>query len=359
MHQILIDFGMLQLGNWRIPLHIYGYGLMLVLGFATALYLARWRARRMGENPEVLTHCGILALVGGIAGARIAYILQHWDTYFSSTADPLVAIVNISSGGLIYYGGLVLATVMVLIYLRLKKLSIRRTLDILAVSLMVGLAFGRAGCLLNGCCYGVAAADNAPLAMRFPMYAKPLVKLDGRDNPFSEKTEMPSPPYAHQMDQYRIHPDPNLLDAQGQLIPPRDFTDEQIVLAEASHSHAVLPAQVLGIVNALLIAALLMLFYRHRTREGQVFALLLMLYPITRFVLESLRDDNPHHVLSGVLTHNQYTSLGMLVVGTAMMLLLQRAAASAGPIGAQRQTQTQSAPAMGSAKHHNKRKAKR
>jgi len=343
MQQIIVDFGILDLLGREVPLRIYGYGCMLVLGFLAGLYLARFRARRVGENPDYVTHCVILALVGGILGARIAYVIEQWGTQFAYAENRLAAILDITSGGLIYYGGVVLATVFVLAYLRLKRLSIRRYLDILSVSLMVGLAFGRVGCLLNGCCFGRVCSETWPLAMRFPMYSEPLVKFDGTDNPFSQGTVAPSPVYAHQLKNNQIRPHPRLLDTDGRLIPPRDFTAGQVVLAEASWSRPVKPAQALGLINALVLAALLMGFYRLRTSEGQVFALLLVLYPITRFVLEAIRDTGAHDLSRGLLTHNQYTSVAMMASGVIMYLVLRWLPASAGPTWAQRLAETKSA----------------
>ncbi|MCK4600995.1 MAG: prolipoprotein diacylglyceryl transferase, partial [Phycisphaerae bacterium] len=293
MQRIIVDFGVLKLFGGEVPLRIYGYGLMLVLGFLSGIWLAQWRARRCGGSAEAVAVCGILALVGGVIGARLAYMVENYSE-FAHAPNPLTAVLNVTSGGLIYYGGVVLATVFVLAYLRLKRLSIRRYLDILSVSLMVGLAFGRAGCLLNGCCFGRVCSETWPLAMRFPMYSEPLIKLDGSDNPFSQDTAAPSPVYDHQLKNNQIRPHPRLLDTDGRLIPPRDFTAGQVVLAEASWSRPVKPAQALGLISALVLAALLMGFYRLRTSEGQVFALLLVLYPITRFVLEAIRDTGAH-----------------------------------------------------------------
>src|ERR1035437_9645402 len=79
MRQIIVDFGTLHIGSWSLPLRIYGYGLMLVLGFLLAIALAQWRARRAGENPEILAHVGLLAVVGGILGARLAFVIQDWN----------------------------------------------------------------------------------------------------------------------------------------------------------------------------------------------------------------------------------------------------------------------------------------
>ena len=338
MLRVIVDFGTLDLFGLSVPLHIQGYGLMIVLGFLCAAMLLRWRAKRVGENPEVLLQCGLLAFIGGLIGSRIAYVIQHWESFFSRTPNPVAEMLNLTSGGLIYYGGVILATAIILIYLAIKRYSIRRHLDILAVSVMVGLAFGRAGCLLNGCCYGARCSGDWPMAMRFPMYSRPLVKFDGRDNPFSTGMT-PSPVYDHQFYSTPplVQPDPRLLDADGRLIPPEDYDTAQVKLAKAQWSGPVKPAQALGIANALLIAAILTYFYRLRRRDGQVFALMMICYPITRFALESIRSDNAHDLARGMLTHNQWTSLAMTAGGVIMMLVLQKMPAGAGESWKQRQ----------------------
>ncbi|MCD6304089.1 MAG: prolipoprotein diacylglyceryl transferase [Planctomycetes bacterium] len=468
MQQIIADFGSLHLLGLAIPLKIYAYGLMLVGGFLAAIYIAQWRARRVGEDPEHIARIGLLSLVGGIAGSRAAYVIQHWNTQFATAENPIGAVLNVSSGGLIYYGGVILATLMVLGYLKLKRLPVRRYLDIVAVPLMVGLAFGRTGCTLNGCCFGARCSPDWPLAMRFPMFSKPLLKFDGRANPYSADTVSPSPVYAHQLALAQITPpaplvnwarhqlEGALVEVNGQfrprlyLLPPREYhgrlsadqtavwadpnnrpaarrafealagpdgllgprqwqrglaepggflrgsehwaeailydrdhsgrltfdeawaylqdrrrrfdTDgdgklspaerraanevlqaDQFALAARARSLPVKPAEPLGIANALLLAGLLTGFYRLRTREGQVFALLIILYPITRFVLESIRADNPHHIFAGVFTHNQYTSTALATIGIVMLLVLHRLAPAAGPAGGRRHA----APAAG------------
>lgn len=442
MRQIIFDFGTLELFGRSVQLRVPGYGLMVAMGFLLAIWLARWRAKRCGESPDVLTNCGILALIGGILGSRIAYVIQHWEEFSGSGA---VGILDFTGGGLIYYGGVILATAMVLSYLLVMKLPIRRYLDILAVSLMVGLAFGRAGCTLNGCCYGGLARRDWALTMRFPMYTPPLVKVGGGDNPFWEGGGA-TPIYSDQFRKGQVRPHERLLNSFGSsILPPADlhgqlqtnqlgivFADvaearnafansagdrllidredwdrlrsqgdgflrgsehwseavlfdtsgdgnltfgeawrymqarraelterfdadgngelddaereqadrwlrqDLYALALAERSAPVKPAQPLGLINALLLAVLLTCFFRNRRWEGQVFALLVIAYPITRFVLESVRADNPHHLLRGVLTHNQYTSLAMITGGVLLYLLWRRLPTSAGAVFAER-----------------------
>ena len=324
MQDIILDFGVLRIAQWTIPLRVHGYGLMLVLGFLGGIYLAQWRARRAGESADAAAVCGILALVGGITGSRAAYVIQHWETQFAAAGNHLAAVLNLTSGGLIYYGGVVMAIVLVLGYLLIKKLPIRRYLDFLAVSLLVGLAFGRVGCFLHGCCYGGRCEPDWPLGISFPMYSKPLIKLDGRDNPYSQSTSGPSPLYSHQLAAGQIQPDPALIGPDGRLTPPQEFTPDQVAIAEAARSLPVQSAQLLGITNALVLAGLLSAFYRLRRREGQVFALMLMTYSASRFVLEAIRDDNLHDLEGGVLTHNQYTSIAAFVTGAVLLLVIQK-----------------------------------
>jgi hypothetical protein len=111
---------------------------------------------------------------------------------------------------------------------------------------------------------------------------------------------------------------------------------DQIAIAHEAHTRPIQAAQLLGLINALLIAGILGGFYRLRWREGQVFVLMLILYPITRFVLESIRADNPHDITHGVLTHNQVTSLILLTAGLLAWWGLTKLKPSAGPTACQR-----------------------
>lgn len=139
MQQIITDFGMLRIFGGQVALRVYGYGLMLVLGFLCGIYLAQWRARRTGENLDAVMACGILSLIGGVVGARIAFVIEKWQE-FVRAPNTLAAMLDVSSGGLIFFGGVVGAILLAAGYLAVKRLSIRRYFDLIAVSLMVGLA---------------------------------------------------------------------------------------------------------------------------------------------------------------------------------------------------------------------------
>lgn len=132
------------------PLTIYSYGAMLALGFAVACALAVREARRQKINPELIYNLSLLALFAGIIGARIFYVLENLSYYLKSPLD----ILSLQQGGLSWFGGLILGSVSVLVYLKRKNLAVYKILDLLVPFLALAQAFGRIGCFLNGCCYG-------------------------------------------------------------------------------------------------------------------------------------------------------------------------------------------------------------
>ncbi len=309
---------------------VHSYGLMLALGVLTGIAVARWRAKRCGEDPDTVSTLGILALVGGVIGARVSFVIEHWDEY---AGKDLIEMGKLTSGGLVFDGGLFLAIVLVGGYLWLRKLPVRRLLDIIAISAMIGLAFGRMGCLLNGCCYGGVCSESFPLAVHFPYAASPPIYPHDTANPFPPKTDhsavysVHAGRYSDPKHQPYLAVPPELMGPRG-LIRPGDLTTaRQFEVAHHSHSLAVEPSQIYGIANALILAALMTAVFRLRTRDGQAFAMLFVFYPLTRFMLEIIRDDNPNMTL----TPAQWKCLVMAGIGAALMVALRRLPASSGP----------------------------
>ena len=169
MHDILFRIGD------RFAIH--SYGVMAMIGFLAALFVARWRARRAGLLPDEITDLCVWALLAGIVGSRIAYILQNTD-YFFDTRRPgwsVFDLFKIWEGGLVFYGGLIGAMAVTLLLLRARKLKVLPVLDVLAPSLALGQAFGRIGCYLHGCCYGVPVHAGAWYGCVFPRDALPYL----------------------------------------------------------------------------------------------------------------------------------------------------------------------------------------
>ncbi len=368
--EILVAVSLLPVAGgllWAVS-KLHAYGLMMALGFLTAIGVGRWRARRSGEDPEVISTLGILALIGGVTGARLSYVMEHWGDFAGGRAGgegQLAKMLKLTSGGLVFDGGLVLAVLLVGVYLWRRRLPIRRFLDILAICSMIGLAFGRVGCLLNGCCYGGVCREEFPLALHFPYAAAPWVypHAEGK-SPYPPDTHT-SAVYDVQASRYGNRADrsqdvaggrelrvPEALWNEKRLKVPGELrAADEFEAARAARALAVEPAQVYGMVNALVLTALLYAVYRLRRREGQVFALMLVFYPLTRFMLEIIRDDNPNMAL----TPAQWKCLVILALGVGLLGWLRRLPASCGPVWADR-TAAESVGAGASARGRRKRR---
>jgi len=279
---------------------IYGYGLMLVIGFFAGMELAKFLARRAGLNPEIFVNAALLALFSGIVGARTSHVIENLADYMRipDLGDRLWAMVNVRSGGLTYYGGVLLATPTLILYGLWKRVPVRIGMDIIAPCLMIGLGFGRIGCYLNGCCYG--APCNLPWAVQFPYH---------------------SDAYIEQWDNNRLKPPPELLqqDRSGrvQLLP----ADQARVLARLRgitlpRALPVHPAQLYSSFTAFLLALLLLAWYTLPHAPGRVFALMCLLEGTARYLLEMLRAE-PNiwgtHMSLGMVTGAFVATAGLVL----------------------------------------------
>lgn len=140
MQRILFSIG---------PINIYSYGLMLALAFFVGIYLTQRRADKEGIDKNKILDLGFYLLLSGILGARLFFIVINWQDYKENPLD----ILKVWEGGLVFYGGFILAFTVALYYLKKEKISFLKMLDIIAPSLALGISIGRIGCFLNGCCY--------------------------------------------------------------------------------------------------------------------------------------------------------------------------------------------------------------
>lgn len=299
---------------FRIPgldIPIFGYGLMLVIGFLAAIQLGKFLANRAGLNGDAFINAGLLALLFGVLGARLSHVLEDLifaggHSYFRSDRSlthNLINILNIRNGGLTYYGGFLLAIPVLLWYLRKTKLPIRFSGDIIAPCVMVGLAFGRIGCLLNGCCYG--AVCELPWAIQFPYN---------------------SPAYIDEFHAGIANPPRELLytspdtDQPPLLRHPSTFRDRMDLraLAATQRTRPYHPAQIYSAITAFLIAGVCLTFLSLPHVAGRGFALMLMLEGGTRFLLETLRVEP---AVIGPLSYSMAIGLALLVTGVVLWVI--------------------------------------
>jgi len=141
MHPIICKIG---------PFSIYSYGLMLAVAFLLSVSLAKAQAKKEQINPGAIFDFCFFSFLFGVLGARIFYIAENIGYYFR---EPL-EVFMLQHGGLSWFGGLAAGVIFGAAYLKKKRLSIYRILDLMAPFLALAQAIGRIGCLLNGCCFG-------------------------------------------------------------------------------------------------------------------------------------------------------------------------------------------------------------
>jgi phosphatidylglycerol:prolipoprotein diacylglycerol transferase len=249
------------------PLTIHWYGVMIALAFLAGLWTATRRARRENIPAEKIADVTLWLMVGAILGARFVYVTTYWREEFAS--QPFTEIFMIQHGGLVYYGGLVGAAVAGFSFIRWKKMPLWKTADVFAPSIALGSVFGRAGCLLNGCCYG--RPTDAPWAITF------------------------TNPQAH----------------------------------EFSGTPLDVPLHPTEIYDALLnfgLYVFLAWLFRRKKFDGQVFSTYLLCYAVTRSIVEYFRGDytNLHYHLG--LTPAQWISVPIFIAGLALAAVLSRRA---------------------------------
>src|SRR5262249_8129271 len=137
------------------------YGLFYALGFLLALRLAVYLARREGIDSARVVDLGIVALLAGFVGAKLALYVIDARYYID---HPMEILRNLRSAG-VFYGGFVLASLAAVVYVRRQRLPLAKVADLAAPPLALGQAVGRIGCLMAGCCYGKSC--DLPWAVTF------------------------------------------------------------------------------------------------------------------------------------------------------------------------------------------------
>lgn len=262
---------------------IRGYGVMLLVAAAAGTWLSIRRGRAVGIDADTILALGMEIFLWGLVGARLFYVIEYHHQFFSpdrSLPASLGHVLNIAQGGLVVFGSLPTAAVAAWLFARRRGLDILQLADVIAPGLLVGLAIGRVGCFLNGCCYG--GPCELAWAVRFPPESPPWLDQAARGL-------LPVP-------------------AAGQPPP---------------WSLPVHPAQLYAAIDAALLAALAIAFTPLARRTGEVFALVLTLHPISRMLLEAIRIDEPP-ALGTPLSISQLVSLVLLTLAAALWLWIVR-----------------------------------
>lgn len=251
----------------RLP--VFGYGAALVAGVIGSMWVGGRRAKLVGVEPQFARDLTVILVLAGVFGARLFHVVQYHEKTFAgcvSLVDYVKAAVMLPDGGLTLYGGLIFASLTYIAVCAFKNVNAVKFADACVPAVFVGIAFGRLGCFLNGCCYG--GRCQLPWAVQFPQGSAAWAALVNK----------------------------------GYL--PQD----------ALQTMALHPAQIYSSFNAVVLAVLTAAYYRYRKGDGSVVALALIMYPLSRFGLEIIRWDESGQLGTG-LTISQLVSLGVAVLG--------------------------------------------
>jgi len=268
MHPYLLRIGDLSIAAYPV---LYG------LGIATAGLVAIILGVRQGLPRARLADLVLLIALAIVCGGRAFYVAQHWGDFRNNA----IAAFDLSDGGQVFYGGLLLALAVFWGYCKLTRLPLTIVGDALAVGIPLGHAIGRVGCFCRGCCYG--RVSDAAWAIRFPKF------ID------AEGHTIGSPPFVAHLDRGLIH----------------DWARESL---------PVHPAQLYAsAVLVLLFAAMLFVWHKGWLR-GQLLPSYILVYACARFVLEAFRDNE---MAFWGLTIAQVVSVGVVIAAVTWMVTIR------------------------------------
>jgi phosphatidylglycerol:prolipoprotein diacylglycerol transferase len=248
-----------EIGHWPV----YSYGVLLAIAYLAGLQLAVVRARRAGLDGAKIMDLGIYLIIGALVGAKLMLVVVDFD-YFRANPTEILSLVR--AGG-VFYGGLIVSFATGLWLVRRYRLPVWAAADMYAPGIALGHVVGRLGCLLAGCCYG--RPTDLPWGLTFT--------------------------------------------------DPVAASNVGTPLGVPLH-----PTQIYDAGAELLILVVLLIFERRgRPFHGRTFWLYILLYAISRFIVEMYRGD-PRGMVFGMST-SQFVSLLILPVALVMLLRLRGA----------------------------------
>lgn len=327
-------------------LAIRGYGVMLMSAVLAGMGIVFLRARKIGYPPEHIFRLAIGMIVCGMLGARIFFVTEYHEQFFqpgASFVDTFKRIFDMVGGGLVVYGSMIGALLAAIFIVWKWKLPVWLTADLIAPGMALGLAIGRVGCLLNGCCWGGVCDVPLP-AIEFPAGSSPYMQHLYTGQLLGIKTEPSSNPLyyyrvtevgngigkeiglaegesfslsAPDAEQIRYIVGTAKADLTSVLIDGEQIGKVAVPLSKIPRSRGVHPTQIYSSINALVLCLFLWFYWHVRHNDGEVMGLMLILYPTSRFVLELIRNDEAGQFGTD-LTISQCVSLLTIVCGIAL-----------------------------------------
>ncbi len=272
-----------------IPIHTYG--VLVGGGFISATTVLAWLAERewLGEEGkkkrDQMFDMAFTLFVAAIIGSRVLFIIVNWKDY---AAQP--SRIFDLSGGLVFYGGLIGASIAGFLYARKHNIEFLRLGDLAMPTVSLGQCLGRLGCFSAGCCWGQVTTKAMPFAVSFP----------GREvkNVFGGAGDTPSLAFQSQMSDLRW-----VVESTGQVLHDSAPGAVQIASWVRDHGHTlpVHPTQMYESLGQLVIFATLMTLRRYKRFHGQIMGMWLMSYAVLRTSVELFRGDVERGTFHGLL----------------------------------------------------------
>ena len=331
-----------------IGMAVRGYGVMLLTAVGAAVWLAAYRAKRRGFDPELIYAVAPWAFCGGIIGARTFFVIQYRDQFIAdSLGQTLINMLMFTKGGLVVYGSFIGGILAGSIYLVRKKLPWLKFGDVIVPCMFLGVFFGRMGCVMNGCCYGGRCEDNQ-YAFYFPpnspVYEDQILSGELLGFRYDPETRLITRVDQDSLaDKAGIQPnqevetlrrDPTPLATASRAIPSEDARMGMIATIDGKRYRwrpdelpttalPVFAAQILSSLCSLLLCIGLCLIPASRFRDGTVMMLGFASYAILRFVLELVRVDESGQFGTN-LSISQWVSLFVLVGSFVGLFVIYR-----------------------------------
>lgn len=327
-------------------LAIRGYGMMMMLAVLSGIGIVVYRCQKIGFPTEHIFRLAIWMVVSGLLGARLFFVIQNRDRFFqpgASAIETLQGVFDMVGGGLVVYGSMIGALLATAFVVWRWKLPVWKTADLVAPGMALGLAIGRVGCLLNGCCWG--GVCEAPLpTIAFPAGSPPYMQQLQSGQLLGVTTEATDDPWIFRVTDVGEETGKDLGLSEGEMVTFSGLTAEQVRYLVGSpkaeetslrvsgdrigpaviplaklplRSRGVHPTQIYSSINALVLCLFLWFYWHVRKNDGEVMGLMLFLYPISRFVLELIRNDESGQ-FGTALTISQLVSLLTIACGVAL-----------------------------------------
>lgn len=264
MYRILFSIG---------SFHVYSYGALIALAFILAILFAMKEAKKSGENPDRILDLSLYIIIGVLLGARLGYVIFRLDYYLKNPIE----ILYFRQGGLSFLGGFLIAFFLCWVYIKRAKISFWKYTDIVAPSIAIGIGIGRIGCFLNGDDYGFVSENYG---IKFPSLFMP-------------------PVYLQQL-------------------------KDGLIASGSPYTLPVIPTQLYSSLYGFLIFFILLWMKKYKKYDGHIFLNFLVLYSISRFVIEFFRFYENNYKVFNLLTVTQTILIGVILFSLVFMNILKK-----------------------------------